>query len=35
MEKCIICGCIKDGAEYIENIFKNIEKIHHYLMKQK
>ena len=27
MEKCIICGCIKDGAEYIENIFKNIEKI--------
>ena len=27
MDKCIICGCIKDGAEYIEKVFKNIEKI--------
>lgn len=27
MDKCIICGCIKDGEQYIEKVFENIKKI--------
>ena len=27
MTSCLICGCIKDSAKYLENVFINIKKI--------
>ena len=27
MTSCLICGCVKNCERYLDNVFKNIEKI--------
>jgi len=27
MTSCLICGCVKNCQQYLENVFKNIKKI--------